>query len=101
MSPLRYSGNLLFKKENFNLGISASGNLDQVKFAPLYGENKTAAYIIFNLNSGYTFSINGKKLNIQAGVENILDQYYSTYADWNKIPRQGRNFFMHISYALN
>ena len=100
ISPLRYSGSLQFKKENFNLGFGASGNLTQAKFAAAYGETKRPDYVIFNFNSGYTFPWNGNKLNIQAGVENILDKYYTTFSDWNKIPRQGRNFFVNISYVL-
>ncbi|MFG4003811.1 TonB-dependent receptor [Flavobacterium aquidurense] len=100
ISPLRYSGSLQFKKENFNLGFGASGNLTQAKFSAAYGETKTPDYVIFNFNSGYTFPWNGNKLNIQAGVENILDKYYTTFSDWNKIPRQGRNFFVNVSYVL-
>lgn len=100
ISPLRYSGNVQFKKENFNLGFGASGNLAQAKYAAAYGETKTPSYIIYNCNAGYTFPWHQNKLNIQAGVENIFDKYYTTFSDWNKIPRQGRNFFVNLSYAL-
>jgi iron complex outermembrane receptor protein len=100
ISPLRYSGSIQYKKENFNLGFGASGNLAQTKFASVYGETKTPDYVIFNFNSGYTFPWNDNKLNVQAGVENILDKYYTTFSDWNKIPRQGRNFFINVSYVL-
>lgn len=100
ISPLHYSGSIQYKKENFNLGLGASGNLAQTKFASVYGESKTPDYVIFNLNAGYTFPWNDNKLNIQAGVENILDKYYTTFSDWNKIPRQGRNFFINVAYVL-
>ncbi|MDN3673208.1 TonB-dependent receptor [Flavobacterium branchiarum] len=100
ISPLRYSGNIQYKKENFNMGFGTSGNLAQTKFATIYGETETPSYVIFNLNSGYTFSLKENKMNVQMGVENIFDTYYTTFSDWNKIPRQGRNFFINIAYTL-
>ncbi|MCV9933179.1 TonB-dependent receptor [Flavobacterium sp. LS1R47] len=100
ISPLRYSGDIQYKKEQFNIGFGASGNLAQTKFASVYGETKTPDYVIFNLNTGYTFPWNDNKLSIQAGIENIFDKYYTTFSDWNKIPRQGRNFFVNVAYTL-
>ena len=100
ISPLRYSGTLQFKKENINVGIVASGNLAQTEFASIYGETKTADYLIFTINTGYATFLNKRKMNFQAGIENIFDKNYTTFSDWNGIPRMGRNFFVNVNYDL-
>lgn len=100
ISPLRYSGHLTYRKEKLNLGIVATGNLVQNDFASLYGETKTADYLLFNLNAGYSFLLNNQKMSLQAGVENIFDKNYTTFSDWNGLPRMGRNFFLNVNYAL-
>jgi iron complex outermembrane receptor protein len=73
----------------------------QSNYSSEYGENETAAYTVFNLNASYNFYFGRNTLFLKAGVENILDTYYSTYADWNNIPRLGRNVFINLSYVLN
>lgn len=100
ISPLRYSGHLTYRKEKLNLGIVATGNLVQNDFASLYGETKTADYLLFNVNAGYSFLLSNQKMSLQAGVENILDKNYTTFSDWNGLPRMGRNFFLNVNYAL-
>lgn len=100
ISPLRYSGNLQFKKENYNLGMTALGNFTQTEFASIYGETKTSDYVIFNINAGYSLFWNNRKMNLQAGIENILDKNYTTFSDWNGIHRMGRNFFINANYDL-
>ena len=32
--------------------------------------------------------------------ENLLDKYYSTYSDWNKLPQKGRNIYVNLSVGL-
>lgn len=91
--PLSYQTSLHYMYKEFGIQTSVNGDLKQINFSPEYGEDKTPAYTIWNLSTDYR--INFKKMNatIQVGVENILDEYYSTYADWGNIPRMGRNFF--------
>ncbi|WP_313578797.1 TonB-dependent receptor [Chishuiella sp.] len=91
--PLSYQTSLHYMYKEFGIQTSVNGDLKQINFSPEYGEDKTPAYTIWNLSTDYR--INFKKVNatIQVGVENILDEYYSTYADWGNIPRMGRNFF--------
>ena len=40
------------------------------------------------------------QMNVKLGVENIFDINYTTYSDWNNIPRMGRNLFINLSYHL-
>lgn len=101
ISPLRYNTGIEFRKEKLNAGILASGNLAQNDFAQTYGQTKTPDYLIFNINAGYTFDWNQNKIKLQTGLENIFDKYYTTFSDWNKIPRMGRNIFINLVYNFH
>lgn len=99
ISPLRYSASLNYKIDRFSSEIMVQGNATQTKYSPFYGEDRTSDYAILNLATSYLFAIDGSKLNVRAGIENILDTYYSTFSDWNNIPRKGRNFFLNVNFA--
>ncbi len=101
ISPLSYSSMLQYSQNKLNASLSMKGAAAQVDYNPEFGEDQTEAYTVFSFAAGTTFTINDHDLNVKAGVENIFDKYYSTYADWNNIPRMGRNFFMTLSYAVN
>ncbi len=53
--------------------------------------------MIFNVNAGYQSSFSAVKVLTKIGVENIFDRLYTTYADWNKIPHPGRNFYLNLN----
>ena len=101
ISPLAYRSRLTYGQGNFSGTLTLSGALDQSDFNPDFGEDRTPAYALLSLSFGKTFSIGGDALYGKVGIENIFDRYYSTYSDWNNIPRMGRNFFMTLSYAIN
>ena len=77
-----------------------SGNGNQSKYSSFYGEDETPSYAVLNLNLSNIFYIKSYKVVVKYGVENILDTNYSTYADWNNIARQGRNFYINLSYII-
>ena len=99
ISPLRYSASLIYKVNKFSAEIMVQGNATQNQYSPYYGEDRTPDYAILNLASGYSFAIEKSKWNIRAGIENILNTYYSTFSDWNNIPRKGRNLFLNINFG--
>lgn len=101
ISPLAYTGMIQYVEGNFTGSITMRGAADQVSFNPEFGEDRTDAYTVFSLALGKTFSWNNDNVYVKAGVENVFDEFYSTYTDWNNIPRMGRNFFMTVSYAIN
>ncbi len=100
ISPLRYSAALDYKYNHFSSEIGIQGNAVQMQFSPQYGEDCTADYAILNFSSGYTFSLEKSKWTLKTGVENMLDAYYSTFSDWNNIPRKGRNVFLNIGIGF-
>ena len=65
-----------------------------------YGEDETPGYAVLNLNFGNHLYFRTNKIVLKYGIENLLDTTYSTYADWNNISRQGRNFYMNLSIVI-
>jgi iron complex outermembrane receptor protein len=101
ISPVDYRSQLSYAHGSFSGSVTLSGAMDQTNFSPTFGEDHTPGYTLLSLSLGKTFSLGGNTLYVKAGVENLFDTYYSTYSDWNNIPRMGRNFFMTLSYAIN
>lgn len=101
ISPLAYQSFLKYRAKGFYGELSVRGAGKQVDFNPEFGEDQTPAYTIFSMALGKTFDMFGNPLYTRAGIENIFDRHYSTYTDWNNIPRMGRNLFFNISYKIN
>jgi iron complex outermembrane receptor protein len=97
---LRYTSSLNYRKSKFSSEIAVQGNATQTQYSPFYGEDRTPDYAIVNVASGYSFNFEKSKWNLNAGIENILDTYYSTFSDWNNIPRKGRNFFINVNVGF-
>ncbi len=100
ISPFSYSMTLHYKKDFFDAEVSMTGADTQSNYSSYYGENKTEAYTVFNVNASYSFYVNKTKLYLKGGVENVFDISYSTYSDWQNIPRAGRNLFINASYVI-
>lgn len=100
ISPLRYSSTLYYKKNKFSFELAVQGNAVQTQYSPFYGEDRTPDYAILNMSSGYSFAFEKTKWSLRSGVENVLDTNYSTFSDWNNIPRKGRNFFLNVTVGF-
>jgi len=101
ISPLSYRSALDFYKNQYSASLSVDGAGEQINYNPAYGETKTAAYAILSASFGKRFFLQDNDLFLKAGVENIFDTNYSSYTDWNNIPRMGRNLYLTISYSIN
>lgn len=100
ISPVEYRSSLLFKKAAINAAVEMQGALGANEYGEKYGESPTDPYTILNVSGGTSFYFGSQKLIVKAGVENLFDEFYSTFADWNGIPRKGRNIFANISYVI-
>lgn len=96
--PLSYQTSLHFMHGKFGFQTSVNGDFAQINYSPEYGEDQTPTYTILNLSADYRFKIKNVQSVIQVGAENILNEYYSTYADWGNIPRMGRNLFTSLKF---
>jgi iron complex outermembrane receptor protein len=101
ISPLSFRGALDFYKNQYSASLSVDGAGEQINYNPNYGETQTAAYATLSASFGKRFFIKDNDLFLKAGIENILDTNYSSYTDWNNIPRMGRNLYLTISYSIN
>ena len=100
ISPFTYKAAIHFKKNLFDAEVNVNGASDQENYSRYFGENKTGAYTLVNINASYNFHFSSQKIYLKAGVENLFDTSYSTYADWNNIPRMGRNCYVNVSYLI-
>jgi iron complex outermembrane receptor protein len=99
IKPISVLAEASYSSSKFNAALQFESNGNQSNYSSFYGEDETPAYGVLNLNLGNIFYTNSNKWILKYGVENILDAKYSTYADWNNIPRQGRNFYVNVSFV--
>ncbi len=98
--PLSYQSSLDFMHGKFGIRTSVNGDLSQQNYSPEYGEDLTPAYMVWNISADYAFQFKNYRAVVQIGAENLLDEYYSTYADWGNIPRMGRNVFTSLKFSF-
>ena len=106
ISPISWQSEWIYQHQRFQAQATIKGNARQSNFGEKYGETAAKAWTIVNLAAQYQFSPPkfGRKiseLSIRwAGVENLFDKQYATYADWNHIPQKGRNIYMNLTFEL-
>lgn len=100
ISPFSYKSSLVFVKNLYSASVTMQGAGRHNKFNPNYGESETKAYTIFSADFGKYIYFDTNNLLVKAGVENIFDKEYTTYNDWNNIPRMGRNFYVNLTYSF-
>ena len=100
ISPFAYTSSLTFAHQRFQAKAELRGNTRQVNYGKKYGETATSAWVIGNISGQYTLLIDEHALTLRAGVENLFDKRYTTYADWCDIPQKGRNIYVNLSVQL-
>lgn len=100
ISPFRYEAGLAFKQRRFTARLGIEGQTRQIRYNASFGEDPTPPYAILKLSGGHTFGEGQCRYQLRCGVDNLLDAYYSTFSDWNNVPRPGRNAFVNfiVSY---
>jgi len=100
IAPFSYSTSLDYVNKKFSAGVDLQGATKQVNYSAEYREDLTPAYFIVNTSVGYDFTFGHVAPAVKIGIENLLDRKYSTYADWNNIPRKGRNVYINLKINL-
>ncbi|MCO5231224.1 MAG: hypothetical protein M9958_08715 [Chitinophagales bacterium] len=101
IQPLTYNAKLKFEKNDYLAEIQIEGAAKQSQYGQNFGESPAQKYTILNATLAKQFNISMQhQLIVKTGVENILDKNYSTFSDWNKIPRMGRNFFLNLIWRF-
>lgn len=100
MQPLMYSAAVMYSLQQFSADVSIDGAARQTKFNAEFGEKALPGYAIVNLAASYRFKLKQQSLLLKAGVENLFDKNYTTFADWNRLPRMGRNVFANVVWSF-
>lgn len=98
--PVTYQMSVAYTHKNFSCQAMLAGDLKQHYYNPDYGEDATPAYSLVSVSADYALPIEKQLFHLQLGVENLLDRYYSTYADWKNFPRMGRNFYVGVKFEF-
>ena len=100
ISPVSWQTELQYNYRRLQLQAVVKGNARQNSYGVKYGESAAKAWTICNLGLVYDVRISSLQLLARAGVENLFDRYYATYADWNHIPQKGRNIYLNLTFTL-
>lgn len=96
MQPFSYNSGLTYAHSSFTADANVSGAVKHTAYSADYGERPLPSYAVINLSAAKRFAFKQQSLLVKAGVENLLDTYYTTFSDWNRVPRMGRNFFINL-----
>ena len=100
ISPVSWQTELQYNYRRLQLQAVVKGNARQNSYGAKYGESAAKAWTICNLSLVYDVRISSLQLLARAGVENLFDRHYATYADWNHIPQKGRNIYLNLTFTL-
>ncbi len=86
------------KKGFVQLECEAAAN--QPRINPEFGEMNTPAYAVLNIRASYFFPFGKKRLTLNGGIENLLDNNYRSHLDWGGIARTGINCYLNVSFTF-
>ena len=100
IQPFSYMSELNFTAKTYHVAASVNGAARQKRYNPAFGEKGLPAYAVYNLSASNRFTFGQQSLLLKVGVENLLDKKYSTFADWNQLPRMGRNLYVNVVWGF-
>lgn len=96
IAPLKWITSAGYTKNSLMLRAEMEASAAQHRINKNAGEDATNGFVLLHLRTGYQFSLNKMKLQLQAGVENMLNKYYHEHNDWGNVPRSGRNIYTQL-----
>ena len=100
IQPFSYGFTTSYQKETVRAQVDLDGSLKQKRFSANFGETPATAYVVVNMALTRQFQLSNQNIVLKTGIENIFDKAYRTFADWNNIPRMGRNFYANLVYKF-
>jgi iron complex outermembrane receptor protein len=99
MQPLQVKGSVEYKVEGFSAMTHVLGSTaNNPAFA--YGETSKTGWTTCGASLSKELKWQKHGLTLNAGVDNLLDQWYTTFSDWAGIPAMGRNIYCHAVFTL-
>ena len=98
--PLKNIVAIQYEKNNLSLQAECESALAQNRINVNYGEQITPAYTVFNVKSGYRFTLSKLAFNVGLGITNLLNKAYYEHLDWGRINRPGQSveLYLKVSY---
>ncbi len=100
VQPFSYGVAANYQRETFGAEVNLDGALRQNRFSANFGETPANPYMVVNMALTKQFHLAKQRIVVKTGIENIFDKAYRTFADWNNIPRMGRNFYLNLVYKF-
>jgi iron complex outermembrane receptor protein len=94
IAPLKNTSSFRYQLNKAFVQLEYDAALKQNRINLKTGEDKTDGYILLNAKFGYNTNLFGKMVELQSGVENVLDKKYHEHLDWGNISRPGRNIYV-------
>lgn len=98
IAPFKNSNSVRIQFTNLFIQADEEWTAAQDRFRSSFGEDRTPAFLLLHLRTGWKFSLLKKMTDLQTGVENILDKKYHEHQDWGNIPRPGRNVYVQLKW---
>lgn len=98
IQPLSYRSWWHGTFRQWGLAFGLEGAASQRRVSIISGESGLPAYVLLHANAYYRWQGSWGKFLIKGGVDNLSDRYYTTFADWNRLPRPGRNIYLHLNW---
>jgi iron complex outermembrane receptor protein len=101
VAPIKNINSVRFQPKRFSAQLETETALSQNRISKQWGEDATAGYILLHSRFGYNTSLFDNHIELQGGVENILDKKYRDHLDWGNIARPGRNVYIQLKLTFN
>lgn len=99
IQPFNYKLGIRYDQKKWVAEAELDGSSRNKRYNATFGETPKAAYLVMNVAISKEFNLNRQKLTVKLGAENLFDKDYTTFSDWNNIPRPGRNLFLNLIYG--
>jgi len=99
--PLKSITRFSYDLKGYQLNFSYTAAMAQHNVnTDKYGELPSKSFHVFDAGIGKKFTLRKQALLASVQVENLFDATYYEHLDVMKIPRQGRNFVLHLTYIF-
>jgi len=100
IAPLKNISSLRYHNKGFGMQLESEAAAAQKRISTKAGEDATPGYALIHVRTGYNFNINKNAIELQAGIDNILDKNYHEHLDWGNIARPGRNIYLQVKASF-
>jgi iron complex outermembrane receptor protein len=98
MSTLKSINTLSYQADRWHFFAEGIGAATQNKVSGFYGETRTPGFFIMNAGVDKVIAFHGQQIVLSVACNNIFNRYYYEHTDVIKLPEEGRNLILHITY---